>query len=632
MVTKEELDKYIKAYQEGNPIITDEEYDTLLEEYLNIHGESARPFTRNKQSDDVNELVGTLPKVYGVETPARPNMHSYKDWIQNAKLTANDIIIQPKFDGCSVAFDFQTQRFFTRGDYDDGESVDVTDVFKSHIDKIKWYAEPGTTAMKFEAILSHEIFNDKSIVIQNKKGERFKRPRDVVAATITSRSQELAKLITLIPLRGYINNRQYIPKALASGLSVFISTPESYDEIQNFIDEKLKDNATVKFHDQTFSIDGVVASEVNVNQSIDKNKPLHTYPNNEVAIKILTLVKETKLISVDFQFGKQGRITPVAILQPVMFDNVKVDHVTLSTLDRIVNMGLCHNDTVTIMYNIVPYLIDSFHDGDYPIQVPKKCPICGAELDYRSLKQVRCSNPDCKGLRLGSIIRYAEKMKMFGVSKGIITRLYDEGIIESIVDLYTLKDKRDIISNLEGFGLQSWGNLVTSIEKASLNVPPARFLGALPINDTSASTWENILSVMGSDTISSLRQGTFVEKIMSIGYIPNVGELKLRKIIDGVMRHQDEINKLIDIILPNLLWETRQPFTGKIAMTGTRDAEVIRILEEEGYTIGSFTNDCVALIVPNHDFVSAKTQKAKQLNIPIYDLDQIKFGWLSKPF
>ena len=59
MVTKEELDRYITAYQHGSPLITDEEYDALLEEYLQSVGESNRPFNRNKQSDAVNDIVGT---------------------------------------------------------------------------------------------------------------------------------------------------------------------------------------------------------------------------------------------------------------------------------------------------------------------------------------------------------------------------------------------------------------------------------------------------------------------------------------------------------------------------------------------------------------------------------------------
>lgn len=62
MITKKELNKYIEAYSKGHPLISDEEYDRLLEEYVAANGEEARPFTRAKQSDVINDIVGTLPK------------------------------------------------------------------------------------------------------------------------------------------------------------------------------------------------------------------------------------------------------------------------------------------------------------------------------------------------------------------------------------------------------------------------------------------------------------------------------------------------------------------------------------------------------------------------------------------
>lgn len=62
MITKKELNKYIEAYSKGHPLISDEEYDALVEEYVKLHGEESRPFTRAKQSDAINDIVGTLPK------------------------------------------------------------------------------------------------------------------------------------------------------------------------------------------------------------------------------------------------------------------------------------------------------------------------------------------------------------------------------------------------------------------------------------------------------------------------------------------------------------------------------------------------------------------------------------------
>jgi len=621
-ITKEELDRYIHAYSIGNPLISDEEYDRLLEEYLKEHGgESARPFLRQSQSASVNDIVGTLPKTYGVRVPMRPGQKTYKDLVES-KQWNGDICLQPKFDGCSVALDCASNRFFTRGDYDDGTSVDVTDLFVQQIESIKRIIIPGTTAMKFEAIISHEIFYGSELHTV------YKRPRDVVAAAITSRQLELAKYVSLIPLRGYINGKQYIPKSFCDSGTCLFTICADYAGIESFINARLEDGATVKIFDQTYSIDGVVPSLCDIIHDV-----VYTRPDQEIAIKILYNVQETKLKSIEYQFGKQGRITPVAILEPVKFDTVTVDHVTLSTLQRVVDMQLRHDDTVRIMYNIVPYFLESYHDGDYPIPVPQKCPICGAKLDYLSYRLVRCSNPECKGLRLGAIIRHAEKMKMVGLGKGVITRLYDEGFVQKIEDLYHLRNWDDAIQRLDGFGSQSFHNMLESVSKALTDATLPRFLGALPFNDTDEKTWKQILSYVNEQQlVDSMINGSFPEFIMTIGYIPTVGTLKLQRIIDGYLKNQDDIKSILSWI-PSKLKQTNYQAArnGKICMTGTRDADLTQALVESGYEVGGWSNDCVAVVVPDEKFTSAKTEKAKAKGIPIYDIKGA-YEFLVEPF
>ena len=129
---------------------------------------------------------------------------------------------------------------------------------------------------------------------------------------------------------------------------------------------------------------------------------------------------------------------------------------------------------------------------------------------------------------MGAIIRHAEKMKMVGLSTGVITKLYDNEFVTRIADLYDLRKWDDCIPQTPGFGYQSYDNMIASVDKALTEVTLPRFLGALPINDTSESTWKQIIDVMGErEVYDSLRDGTFVERVMNVGYIPNVGEMLL---------------------------------------------------------------------------------------------------------
>ena len=122
MITKKELNKYTEAYSKGDPLISDEEYDRLLEEYVAANGEESRPFTRAKQSDAINDIVGTLSKCYNVMIPMRQGQPTYFDWVNKKKIPHDaKVIVQPKLDGGSVAVDLNTWQFATRGDYDNGE-------------------------------------------------------------------------------------------------------------------------------------------------------------------------------------------------------------------------------------------------------------------------------------------------------------------------------------------------------------------------------------------------------------------------------------------------------------------------------------------------------------------------------
>lgn len=619
MLTKEQLGEIIDKYNHGEDTgYSDEEYDALLEEYLQANGgESNRPYNRQTQTGDVNDIVGTLPKVYGVREAMRKGQKVYTDVV--SKFRYHDIYVQPKFDGCSIALDLTTGRWFTRGDYNDGESVDVTDVFR-HIDinKMREYLglHPQSTSVKFEAILNHETYNNPQLGIYLK----YKRPRDFVAATITSRNTEYAKLIMLVPLREYHDGKQYIPDILRKNLCQYCKDTD-YDIIEDFIQRLMKDDFTVMYDQardwMTYSVDGVVVSPMNNDGSTDST--------NEVAIKIIHDVKKTKLITVEYQFGKQGRITPVAILEPVNFGNVTVDHVTLSTIERVAEMKLRHNDTVSIMYNIVPYLVDSEHDGGYPIELVRNCPICNAPLVYMNNgKVVKCTNPDCSGLKLGAIIRHAEKMKMMGISAGIIRQLYDAGLVRNISDLYGLGSHRDEIINMSGFGVKSYENMINSIKASVQSTTLARFLGAMPFNDTSEETWKRVISVMSSNVvISTMLDGSFPNAILAHGYIPSVGELKIRKIIDGYVRNKNELCVLINWI-KGLLMEDDTSKKIKVALSGTRDKDLIDALESQGFEVkDTLTKDCEILVIPESTFTSSKVEKAKKMGIKIMTMQQI---------
>lgn len=611
-ISNETLSKLINSYSSGSSDITDSSYDRLLEEYLKIHGESFRPYLRVKKSDVVNGFTQTLSKVYGVREPMREGQDTYEKWFYRKGINPNaKIIIQPKFDGASIALD-KNGRFFTRGDYQNGESVDVTDLFKNH--DVSKYIKDSTDAVKFEAIMSHENFYSAGI----DELEGYLKPLDVVNAIIHSRNARLAQYISLVPLRESVGGDEYVCSELQT-VSLVTSTADDFDTIQQFIVDKLNDGATVEYGGRHYSIDGVVVSVLGPDNQTQE----------EIAIKILNDINETKLIDVTFQFGKTGKITPVAIVEPVKFCDGKrtVDHITVSTLDRVNEMNLRKGDTVRVMYNIVPYLLDSAQDGYERIQLPTHCPKCGAPFEYTSLKTVRCTNPICQGRKIGSIIRYCEKMKMLGVGESTITTLFDEGFIKDIDDLYTLTVED--IASIPGFKETSAKNIIKSIHDNSQDVPVCRWLGALPFLDVDSKKWELLItSVLGNDELyrSNVIRHIFQEapdefdKLL-VQSVRGIGTATIKSMNEGFITNKDMFKRLIKHI--TFRSTTNVSNKGKVCFTGTRDKTVTEYLTKKGYQVSdSLTKDTVLVVRPNPMFESGKTKKAHDLGIKIITINE----------
>lgn len=625
MITKEEIDKYIEAYSKGQPLISDEEYDRLLEEYVAANGEESRPFTRAKQSTAINDIVGTLVKATGIETPMREGQMTYVDWKRKKNIPDDAlIIVQPKLDGGSVACDLTTMQYATRGDYDNGESEDVTALFsdRNHMcENIKSISRPtNLVSAKFECIMSRTEFESVP-AFQDKL-----RPRDAMAAIIHSRNVEFAQnYLSLIPLRILDDKgNQYVYMNLLDGECAELEAAD-YLGIQGYIDGLLANGAKVKSPDGgEYECDGVVVSWVD---------RMNFHIIDEVAIKILHMVEETKLLNIEYQMGTSGRITPVAILEPVKFGAVTVDHATLSNLNRVKEMGLRYNDTVRIMYNIVPYFLETLHDGTEEIPLIDKCPSCGNPFDMRFLKTIECTNPNCNARKLGNIVRYVKNMKMMGVAENTINDLWDAGLVRDIRDLY--KITREQITTVDGYKEKSADNIIKAIDKASVDVPLERWLGALPITGVATKTWKILIGSSygdhrnGTDCISTfidrVRTLNSPEEMLSELRMPaGIGEITLSKIAEGLRLHW---NVLKDLIMNNcvtfVIPKPRKPLNGiKIGMSGTRDENVKKYLEDRGYEVIDYNDKCAMLVIPYAGYESKKVDRAKEKGKTIITLEE----------
>lgn len=689
-ISKEMLDKYIDAYNHGNALIDDQTYDKLLEEYVNEHGESSRPYLRQKQSSAINAALSTLPKVYGVRKGMRENQKTFVEWLAKTdKVKPVKMLYgQPKFDGLSIAYDIQKQKFFTRGDFSNDEtSMDVTDKFKHLIPELdnynsnckRMYNITDMVSVKFECIMDTYTY---STVFQ-----QYKTARAAASALVTGVNVgDSIRALTLVPLRLVCESGQMIPPGLPSNITAFTQmTENACESYLNNIEEDInrimnnrftitmttdkggmicdtdyllrimKDNGVdidpYKPLALTFDLDGYVVSSVHEN---------HT--DEEVAIKIKHDVKTTKILDVEWCYGLNGALTPDAILEPVNFDKITVTRASLSNARIVSMMKLKAGDTVEVMYNIVPYIVRSLHDspdGD-PLIPPTVCPKCGEPLDMSEMV-IRCNNQYCPGRIVGKICRYAKTLGMYGVGESTIQFLYDEGYIKDIKDLYNIDRPR--LMKAEGWNRTSVDNLNKSIRDASKDITLAKFLGAMPILSVSTTTWKDILNFDLKAIMAKMLEmddkwnicGDIINQFrtyetMSEAILNTIENNNIDKFIKCVMLTQiksvgnnsivEQPRAVVEAIkraVTNGVWEDIRDciqyvtFTGekqslgKVCLSGTRDRDVIDYLESKGYeVVDNHSNGVKMLIIPNERFTSVKVIKARKAGIPIYTIANYK--------
>ena len=195
----------------------------------------------------------------------------------------------------------------------------------------------------------------------------------------------------------------------------------------------------------------------------------------------------SKLLTVDFQVGKIGSITPVAKIEPVPLAGVTVSSISLHNEEFITSKDIRLGDTVLVERagDVIPYIVkplEELRDGsEVPIEFPKNCPVCHTPLMKQETEAAwRCVNYDCEAQVVQRMVHHVSKdaMDIDGFGESYVRRFNEMGWVHTIADLYRLDYEQ--IATLDGFGKKSAKNIEKAIEKAKKN-PIARLLHSLSV-------------------------------------------------------------------------------------------------------------------------------------------------------
>jgi len=502
---RREINEHNRLYYVLNqPVISDFEYDLLVHELETLE----KRFPELASDDSPTRVVGSdltrefvqyrhkYPMLSLSNTYSEEELNDFNRRVTEQAGMQVQYVCEPKFDGASISITYRNGRLFralTRGDGTSGDDVTRNILtIKSIPAVIKGDDYPQEFTIRGEILLSRNVFDELNRERASLGLQLFANPRNAAAGTLKLLDSEVVASRKLDCFLYYLLGEQLpfgthyenILKAKEWGFQVtsHIVLCNGIDEVKSFI--SYWEEARKKLE---FDTDGVV---VKVNSLGIQEKLGNTAksPRWAIAYKYKAEQALTRLLSVDFQVGRTGSVTPVANLEPVALGGTTVKRASLHNADQIALLDLHYNDMVYVEKGgeIIPKIVgvnsEMREKDSRPVEFVTNCPECGTELvrveneaNHYCPNYMHCP-PQIKGRIEHFISRKA--MNIEGLGEETIELLYNKGLVRNIADIYDLR-KEDLI-RLERMGEKSVNNLLAGIEN-SKKTPFPRVLYALGI-------------------------------------------------------------------------------------------------------------------------------------------------------
>lgn len=633
-------------YVNDNPSITDQEYDDYYNELLKL--EKKYPDLKREDSPTLRVGGQVLDKFEKVthESP----MLSFDDIFNDDEIISFDerirktcpdasYTLEPKMDGLSGSLLYKNGilvRAATRGDGVVGENITHNvKTIKSVPLKLN---KPIDIEVRGEIYMSKKSF-EKCNEERKKSGENlFANPRNAAAGSVRQLDSSVAAKRGLDFMAYFLPNpERYGIRTQSESIDFlrelgFVTNhklnglAKNTNEIISYINDLAK-----KREGLPFEIDGVV---LKVNNLKDEEKLGFTQrvPRWGIAYKfpaeeVLTTLKEIK-----FTVGRTGKITPNAIFDPVHVAGSVVSKATLHNEDYCLDKDVRVGDVISIRKagDVIPEVVEVKKERrtgkETLFKMIEKCPMCGSKLVKEDANYF-CKNNSCPARKIEGLIHFASRdtMNIDGLGERIIEDFYNMGFIKDISDIYLLKNHKEDLMELEGFGEKSINNLLSSIERSKSN-SLEKVLFALGIRHVGKKTakvlakrYKNIDNLIkaSEEELTNINDiGAIIAKSVK-EYLSNEENLSLINELKNIGLNFEYVDTGFDDKLEGMTF----------VLTGTlqkyKREELTKILEDKGAKVtSSVTKKTTGVIVG--DKPGSKYDKALKLGINIYKEEDIE--------
>lgn len=626
-------------YNTSNTIMSDKEWDMKLDRLKELEEKTGIVLSNSPSVNVGYEIKSKLEKVKH-EYPLR-SLGKTQDKIE-LKGFINDkkSIGMLKLDGLTTDIIYEDGELLeasTRGNGEIGE--DITHNVKTYINVPKDIKYKEKVHIVGESVITHDVFNEIS-----KNGE-YKNPRNLVSGSVRQLDSKICAKRKVKFLSYNVFGKEFISKEE----ELKWLEEQGFDvvdyKVVNNLDKDIEDLKSIATNKQ-IPIDGLVFTYDNKAYGESLGNTTH-HPNHSMAFKFYDEEEETVLKEVQWQVGRTGVITPVATFDAVELDGTEVSKASLHNVSIIKGLKLGLGDKITVYKanQIIPQIRENLTQSD-TLGIPSKCPVCGHKTKLKESDNtifLVCENPNCKAQLVQKIKHYCSRdaMNIEGLSEKTIEKFIEKGYLNSISDIYTLKDKTEI-KKLEGFGIKSFNKLVENIEK-SKKCKIENFIYALGIPNVGKITAKTLieyvrqlpsLTIEGNNPDEILLKMNFltVEDLLKM---KDCGEVVANSTVEWFHNNDnvDLVNSFIDEIdfieeektnikvKDNPLKGKKVYPTGKFAL---KKSELKSKLEELGAIVESgYKKSLDYLIVGGDISKSGKVSKAIKDNVKLFSEEEL---------
>ena len=647
---RKQLEHHLYRYHVlDDPEISDAEYDRLYDELKALEEEDPELITPDSPTQRVGALAsGRFQKVEHIvpmgsleKVSEDPGLVKWAEDVRKRLGTDEPIafVTEPKIDGLAINLTYENgllTRGATRGDGVQGEDVTANlRTIPSVPLRMRGDDLPAVLEVRGEVYMPLSGFRDLNERVAELGQKLAPNPRNAAAGSLRQKDSSITA------------SRPLAVWMYGLGASDGVQLGTHGETLEWLREHGFRTNPFAERHESVetvaevcrlwetkrleldYEIDGIVIKV----DSLDQQRrlgALHGRPRYARAFKWAPMTAQTTLKKIHIRVGRTGALNPWAQLEPVEVGGVTVSQATLHNEEDINRKDIREGDLVIVQRagDVIPQVVGPVlprKKRTRKFRMPEKCPLCGTKIVKPEGEAMhRCPNPKCESRGLETLINWVWDID--GVGEQAIRRLWREGIVTSMPDLYRLTKEQ--LMELDGYGEISAGNAVAAIEQSKKNFTFHRILAGLNVPQTGWVTARNLAAHFGS--IDKLTRASQEE----IQEVEGIGPERAEAIAEWFSDEENLklIQELRDLGLRFETGDELKPVEGPLSgqtyvITGTLESftrdEAAAALEAKGAKVGNSVSKKTAGLIVGEE-PGSKLKKAQQAGVPVLSEADLK--------